>query len=151
MDKGLIFLIMVDMLLEITLIISLIIIMIYDMKQRVISNRFLIVLAIVRVMLFFVLHDFTLLKLLEITVVISIGILVYRILKGKIGAGDIKLIFVISLYLTTKEFIYAIFITMLFMLLSGIVLLCFKEANKKSFVPLSPFIALGTIIALVAV
>ena len=52
---------------------------------------------------------------------------------------------------TTKEFIYAMFNTMIFMLLSGIVLLCFKEANKKSFVLLSPFIALGTIIALVAV
>jgi len=151
MDKGLIFLIMVDMLLEITLIISLIIIMIYDMKQRVISNRFLIVLAIVRVMLFFVLHDFTLLKLLEITVVISIGILVYRILKGKIGAGDIKLIFVISLYLTTKEFIYAMFITMMLMLISGIALLLLRKVNRKSLVPLSPFISLGTIIALIVV
>ena len=151
MEKGFIFLSMIDILLEITLIISLIIIAIYDVKQRVISNRFLIALAAVRVMFFFVFCNFTLAKFLEITVVISIGILIYMILKGKIGAGDIKLIFVISLYLTTKEFIYAMFITMILMLISGIVLLSLRKSNRKSLVPLSPFISLGTIIALIVV
>jgi len=151
MDKGFIFLSMIDILLEITLIISLIIIAIYDVKQRVISNRFLIALAAVRVIFFFVFCNFTLAKFLEITVVISIGILIYMILKGKIGAGDIKLIFVISLYLTTKEFIYAMFITMMLMLISGIALLLLRKVNRKSLVPLSPFISLGTIIALIVV
>jgi len=151
MDKGIVFLIMVDIFLQLVLIISLIMITVYDMKHHVISNRFLLVLTVLRMIFFLVFRNFTLAKLIEIAFVASIGISLYFLLKGKIGAGDIKFIFVISLYLTTQEFVYAIFITMLFMLLSGIVLLCFKEANKKSFVPLSPFIALGTIIALVAV
>ena len=151
MDKGIVFLIMVDIFLQLVLIISIILITVYDIKHHIISNRFLLVLTVLRMIFFLYFRNFTLVKLIEIVIVVSVGISFYFLLKGKIGAGDIKLIFVISLYLTTKEFIYAMFNTMIFMLLSGIVLLCFKEANKKSFVPLSPFIALGTIIALVAV
>lgn len=142
---------MVDIFLQLVLIISLIMITVYDMKHHIISNRFLLVLTVLRVIFFLCFRNFTLSKLIEISIVVFIGISLYLLLKGKIGAGDIKLIFVISLYLTTKEFIYAMLITMIFMLLSGIVLLYFNEANKKSFVPLAPFIALGTIIALIAV
>jgi len=142
---------MIDVLLKFLLGLSLVIIAVCDVKYRIIPNKILLFLVAFRVALFLVIRDFALLKLTEIIFVAIVVMLIYIVANRKIGAGDIKLIIVISLYLTIKEFLYSMFVSMVIMLLGGIVLLCTKKVSRKSLVPLSPFVSIGTIIVMCVV
>lgn len=118
----------------------------YDVWYRLIPNKILFILFFIRIFFFLVARDLTLLRLIEIIIIIFAGVLLYILLKNKIGAGDIKLLIVIGFYLPANEFLCSIFIFLILMLVLSIVLLFFKKVTIKTFVPLAPFIAIGVII-----
>jgi len=123
----------------------------FDVKYRQIPNKILIFLIVFRVAAFIIMRNFTLTKFVEILFFAIIGIIFYFIFKNKIGAGDIKLEIVISLYLTAIDFIYALFISMLTMFVYGISVLCLKKVTLKTKIPLSPFIMIGVIASVLVI
>ncbi len=67
--------------------------------------------------------------------------------KNKMGAGDVKLIMAISLYLGLYNSIFAFFIMLLGLILWSIYARA-KLKNTKTRIPLAPFISAGAIVFL---
>ena len=66
--------------------------------------------------------------------------------KGQLGAGDVKLVFVMGLYLPGERIIGAVFYGTLICCVYSVLLLIRKKITRKDGVPMTPFLYLGTII-----
>jgi prepilin signal peptidase PulO-like enzyme (type II secretory pathway) len=76
-----------------------------------------------------------------------IFLLCYLLSRGQLGAGDVKLVFVMGLYLTGYRIIGAIFYAVILCFIYSLILLLSKKIGLKDGVPLAPFLYIGTIIA----
>lgn len=121
-----------------------------DAAKRIIPDRLLIVLAVNRVVWFFVLREGTgvaldILKACIVPAVLLVLVLAAEKLLDKevMGGGDIKLLFVLALYLSWAQLLLA--------LLAGCIagLVYAVPARKKSgtAVPFGPFLAAGALAA----
>lgn len=77
--------------------------------------------------------------------------LCYLLSRKQLGAGDVKLVFVMGLYLTGQRIMGAIFYGILLCCIYSIVQLCRKKMGFKDGVPLTPFLYAGTFITLLIV
>lgn len=75
----------------------------------------------------------------------SIFLLCYFFSKGQMGAGDVKLAFVMGLYLTGDRIIGAVFYGVMLCLLYSLIQLIRKRIGLKDGVPMAPFLYLGTL------
>lgn len=75
-------------------------------------------------------------------------LLCYLLSAKKVGAGDVKLSFVMGLYLTGDRIIGAIFYGTLFCCIYSIVMLIRKKIGLKDGVPMVPFLYIGVLITL---
>ena len=66
---------------------------------------------------------------------------------GSVGAGDVKLLGVMGLYLGVNHVWSPVFVTLIVLFCTGVYLLVFKKADRKSEIPLAPFLLIGTVIA----
>lgn len=72
----------------------------------------------------------------------------YLLAPGRLGAGDVKLVFVLGLYLTEKKILGAIFAGMILCCIFTLMQLVRKKGQRKGGVPLAPFLFLGTLLVL---
>lgn len=72
----------------------------------------------------------------------------YLISHRQLGAGDVKLAFVMGLFLTGQRIIGAIFYGTLLCCIYSLIQLARRKLGMKSGVPLVPFLYLGTLITL---
>lgn len=125
-----------------------IIVVITDMRYMIIPNN---------VLLFF-LPLFIIMNVLSpldpwwsaITGAIIGGAIIFIIIllsRGGMGAGDMKLFFVLGLVLGMKSTILALFLASIFGAVIGSVLLLLKIIRRKQPVPFGPFIILGALLA----
>lgn len=77
-----------------------------------------------------------------------IFLLCYLISKGQLGAGDVKLAFVMGLYLTGERIIGGIFYGTLMCCAYSVAQLLRKRLTLKDGVPLAPFLYMGVLITL---
>ena len=75
-------------------------------------------------------------------------LLCYLLSGRKIGAGDVKLVFVMGLYLTGQRIIGAIFYGALLCCVYSLIQMGRKKLGLKDGVPIVPFLYLGTLITL---
>ena len=75
-------------------------------------------------------------------------LLCYLLSAKKVGAGDVKLSFVMGLYLTGDRIIGAIFYGTLVCCVYSIVMLIRKKIGLKDGVPMVPFLYIGVLITL---
>jgi len=75
-----------------------------------------------------------------------IFLLCYFLSRGQLGAGDVKLVFVMGLYLTGDRIMGAIFYGVLLCCAYSIVQLMRKKIGVKEGVPLAPFLYAGQLI-----
>lgn len=73
----------------------------------------------------------------------------YFLSKKQLGGGDVKLAFVIGLFMTTERVLPVIIYGTLACCLFSIVLLIMKKTTLKSLIPLVPFLHLGLCITLI--
>lgn len=122
-----------------------------DFKERKIPNKIILILIGMR-MLFLIYEICVDIEFLNST-------LIYPLLGGGIGAvilfvamvvsrkgvgmGDVKMFFVIGLFVGSTEIIPVMFYTFLISAIVGIVLLCMRKAKLKDSVPMAPFAFLG--------
>lgn len=74
--------------------------------------------------------------------------LCYIISRKQLGAGDVKLVFVLGLYLTGQRIMGAIFYGVILCCVFSLIQLCRKKIGMKDGIPLVPFLFLGTLITL---
>ena len=72
-----------------------------------------------------------------------IFLLCYFLSKGQLGAGDVKLVFVMGLYLTGERIMGAVFYGVIACCIYSIIQLIRKKIGVKDGVPLAPFLYLG--------
>lgn len=75
-----------------------------------------------------------------------IFLLCYFLSKGQLGAGDVKLVFVMGLYLTGDRIIGAVFYGVIACCVYSVIQLIRKKIGVKDGVPLAPFLYLGQLI-----
>lgn len=73
-------------------------------------------------------------------------LLCYLISRGQLGAGDVKLVFVMGLYLTGQRIVGAIAYGVLLCCIYSVIQMARKKLTVKDGVPLAPFLYLGTLI-----
>lgn len=76
----------------------------------------------------------------------SIFLLCYILSKRQLGAGDVKLVFIMGLYLTGHRIVGAIFYGVTLCCIYSVVQLLRKKIGLKDGVPLVPFLYMGTLI-----
>lgn len=141
----------------ITLFTTLIYISYTDIKSFVIPNIFLVILLIFRIP--YLIMDFFSYEILEVLKFYLLGGLggfgilfsVYLVTRKGLGEGDVKLCFVIGLYVGINAIIPILAITSVFTAAFGLFILMLKKANLKTVIPLGPFLALGTIFMILTV
>lgn len=77
-----------------------------------------------------------------------IFLLCYLLSKKQLGAGDVKLAFVMGLYLTGQRIIGAIFYGTLFCCIYSLIQLFRKKLGMKDGVPMVPFLYMGVVVTL---
>lgn len=137
-----------ELIISLLLISLLVIIFVSDITYMIIPNKVLV----------FFLPLFIILRIIEplepwwssivgaITgfIIIALIILVSR---GGMGAGDMKLFFVLGIILGIKKVLIAFFLSCLIGTLFGMLLLLFKRIDRKQPVPFGPSIVIGTLLA----
>lgn len=72
-----------------------------------------------------------------------------RLISGKrLGAGDVKLVFVLGLYLTEENILQMILYSMVLCCIYILIQMSRKKWKRKDGLPLAPFLFAGTLIAL---
>ena len=75
-------------------------------------------------------------------------LLVYIIVKGRLGAGDVKMAALMGLYLGSDRIATALIAGVVISAVYSIVMIIAKRLTVKDGLPMAPFLFLGTIIAL---
>jgi leader peptidase (prepilin peptidase) / N-methyltransferase len=75
-----------------------------------------------------------------------VGWLVYR--QETLGGGDVKMMFMVGLFLGAKSIVIAVMVSILLGGIIGGLLVVFKIKSRKDFMPFGPFLALGSVMAL---
>lgn len=82
--------------------------------------------------------------LISIVGIGGFNLLISKVTKGGIGEGDILVFVLIGIILGWKMALAIILYTFIIAGISGIILLILKKANKKTELPLAPFILIAT-------
>ena len=77
-----------------------------------------------------------------------IFLLCYLLSRRQLGGGDVKLAFIMGLYLTGERIMGAVFYGVMLSCIYSIVQLCRKKVGMKDGIPLVPFLYLGTLITM---
>jgi len=75
-------------------------------------------------------------------------LLCYLITRRQLGGGDVKLSFIMGLYLTGQRIMGAVFYGVMLSSVWCLILLCAKKIRMKDGIPLVPFLYIGTAIVL---
>jgi len=75
-----------------------------------------------------------------------IGKIIYK--KPVIGSGDIKLIIMIGAFLGSYRLLLMIYFSFMFAGITSIIIIIFKLKDRKDYIPLGPFLVIGSICSL---
>ena len=126
---------------------------IYDIRHKLLPNRFLYpaIVATLIVIIGFAVNQKDLFKLLQplsyAFVIAGVALLLHLFLKSSMGAGDVKLLFLVGLNLgvfTTAHVVMAILIMAVLVLIFTLTLLLAKKASAKTKIAFGPFILAGS-------
>ncbi|QNO16111.1 prepilin peptidase [Alkalicella caledoniensis] len=134
-----------DFIILYNLLLVLLAITVVDLEEMIIPDQFIIYLIICSVPYIVVNNNY-----INILVALGLGIAFYLIAvlsKGGMGGGDVKLAFVMGLYLGIGPGILAVFLSFVLGGLIGIVLLLTGASRKKA-IPFAPYMVMGTVVAL---
>jgi prepilin signal peptidase PulO-like enzyme (type II secretory pathway) len=129
----------------------LVIIFVYDLKHYIIPDKVIYpVIAITFIYQLFRSLEFGILRSI-LSAVLASGFFLTIVLlsKGKwMGVGDIKLAFLMGLFLGWPKIIVALFSAFLIGALIGLILIALGKKTLKSEIPFGPFLVSGTFLAL---
>lgn len=124
----------------------LIIVSFIDIEHEIIPNK-IIVFALVMGTLFSFIDNISFINNVGGMMFGGVLLLLLALVPGVIGGGDIKLTFVLGIFLGFKGTIVAILLAFIMASMISIVLLLLKIKKRKDYIPLGPFLALGCFIS----
>ncbi len=141
----------------IVLVLALILLAYIDYKKRIIPNKILIAMLILRLMLMIIemflyrgyIYSIILSSIIGLVAGGGAFLLVALILKNSIGMGDIKLVAIIGFYIGIESLFSCIICSLFISLLCGVVLILAKKISSKDMIPFAPFLMFGTILSIV--
>lgn len=146
----------VELVLNIILIWGLSVLTITDYKKKLVPNKVLLVLFLLWavVISIFSLMDIGNSLTLIMDTAVGGGIagllffVSYLLSKGQLGAGDVKLAFLMGLYLMSTRALLAFLIGTTLCFIYSFTMVIFKKLTLKDQVPLVPFLAMGAFIVI---
>lgn len=124
----------------------LLIVAINDYRHKLISNKIILFTLLFGIIFSF--KDNSTLKSALLGMVVGGGIMfLLAMVPNSIGGGDIKLMFVLGIFLGVKKIILALLIAFICASIVSLLLVAFKIKGLKEYIPLGPFLALGSFIA----
>lgn len=131
-------------------ILLLIYIAIKDIKSFIISNKILcvlLVLALIRQVLSVnSINDMKFLLLCSVILLVIFSVLYYGI-KNFMGGGDVKLIFVLSIWLGYPQIIIALYIAFIFGGVFAVMYLLIKQRMYTVKIAFAPFLVVGAVVS----
>jgi leader peptidase (prepilin peptidase)/N-methyltransferase len=124
----------------------------YDIRSRLLPNKFIYpaIISTLLVIIGFALSQQNFSKFLQpftyALLISGIAFLLYLLVKSSLGAGDVKLLFLVGLNLgvfTTAHVLMAVLITAISVLVYALTLLFTKKADPKTKIAFGPFILAG--------
>lgn len=148
---------MIQIINYVVLISSLILLAYIDFKKKIIPNKILLAMLILRLILIGIevllyrnmIYSILLSSFLGLLVGGGAFLLVAFILKNSVGMGDIKLVAIIGFYVGIENLFSCVICSLLISLICGVALILAKKINSKDMIPFAPFLMLGTFITLV--
>ncbi|WP_291632503.1 A24 family peptidase [Clostridium sp.] len=124
----------------------LIVVSFIDIEHQIIPNKIIIFTLVIGVLFSFI--D-------NISFMSAVGgmllggglMLLLALVPGSLGGGDIKLMFVLGIFLGPKGALFALLLAFIIASIISILLLLFKIKKRKDYIPFGPFLALGSFIA----
>lgn len=120
----------------------------YDIRYNRIPNKIIAILLCIRTAFGLFESGGRLFYSLGTMLIVAIVMIVlYYGLKGKIGAGDIKVVIVMAFYLNIHTFVMAITSSMCIMFVFCVVALGCKKITLKRKMPIAPFFLFGILLS----
>ena len=139
----------------IALLLCMIPIALIDYKKHIIHNKSLLAVLVIRLVIyigeFFVDRKNALSELksygLGVMLIFFFAIVGIFIIKNGFGMGDLKLMFVMVLYLGFSSVFASIFTSLIFTLIVAVILMLKKKKGRKDTLPFAPCLLMGTYIS----
>lgn len=127
-----------------------------DWRDQVIPNILLVIglamgIPLVALDIFLHLHLLTVILFLHISgalVASCIFLLSHLVTRGGVGAGDIKLFFVLGLILGLRGVFSVLLYSIIVSAITGVALLLTKRKKARDFLPMAPFVLIGTLLSI---
>lgn len=127
-----------------------------DYKKKIVPNKILLIILILWAVItagsLIISVDLTLAMLTQSAIGGAVGggmfLLSFLITKGQMGAGDVKLAFLLGLYLGAPRVLMAALIGTVLCFLFSMTMVLLKKMKLKDTVPMVPFLAIGVWIIL---
>ena len=125
-----------------------------DIKKQLIPNKILLIVLGIWILIIGVFAIVNFSKLIPVLTSSLTGAIVagatfmlcYILSKHQVGAGDVKLVFIMGLYMTGDRIIGAILYGSIICCIYSVVQMIRKKLTLKSGIPMVPFLYLGTIV-----
>ena len=128
-----------------------------DLQERIIPNRCVIAAILVRILYFFVTGEGNFkafLWLLAKGLLVSVPVLLLTLLveavlnKEALGGGDIKLLFVLGMYLGLGNSLFMLLVACILGIIGAAITMKQEEAEGSIAIPFGPYLAAGSVAAL---
>lgn len=129
------------------LLLTLLIIVVIDIKLRIIPNGITVGLAVSQLVIVICLSQsrIDIWNILISGAVLLVLLLISKVSKGQVGMGDVKLITAVNLIYGLSFTAYSLILSLLVMIIFSIPLLISGKLKLKSQLPFAPFYFLGTV------
>ena len=122
-----------------------------DWKEKIIPNKLVLAALLVWLVMFMIEVLFTSVKISQTLVFSLMGggvcagvmLLISLAVKDALGMGDIKMVFALGLFMGLMNTFAIILLSMIIMSITAVVLLIMKKVNRKTALPMAPFIFFG--------
>lgn len=132
------------------MLLVLIVIAVIDSKQKIINQKLLYLLLIGSIPSIYINNNINAFGAISAAILIFVMLgIVHYISRNALGFGDVKLCSCIAPYLGIEKAFSMLFIAMIACGLAALILLCVNKSNKYRELPFAPFVAIGTIAALI--
>lgn len=124
----------------------LIVISFIDIQHELIPDKIIIFTLVIGILFSFI-DDISLLNAVSGMVFGGGIMLVLALVPGVLGGGDIKLMFVLGIFLGFKGTLFALLLAFITASIISILLLILKIKKRKDYIPFGPFLSIGSFIA----
>lgn len=124
----------------------LVIVAFIDFIYKLIPNKLVIAIMLLGA-LSLIFRDITVTNAISGMIAGGVIFFLLALVPGAIGGGDVKLVFALGLFVGLRGILTTIMLTFIIASVVSIILILCKIKTTKEYIPLGPFIAVGTFIA----